>query len=180
MGGIGIYEANELEGDLRRREEAFRSWLLDNIHPELLGELCKTNGKKLHWDQAAKGWIIRIESQLKDSSDWVEEKQGKIGRLKDFLERVLLELPAENFDEGKILLGLVPGEGPDRPFGADDAFRDAMSHAAAELERSNFERARIYVELMKAIATKQHAEAIENGITIAKKEIIEALGKELG
>ena len=161
MGGIGIYEANELEGDLRKREAKFRSWVLDNMDPELLGELCKANGTKLHWDDAAKGWIIRRESQLRESNDWLEEKQRKIMTLREFLERVLLELPVEYFEEGKRILGLVPGEGPERPFGADDAFRDSMSHAAAELEKSNFAKAEVYVGMMNAIARKQHAEAVD-------------------
>ena len=170
----GIYEPNELEGDLRRREAKFRQWLLDVMPPEVLKEHgkkehCRLHGKKehcrvkkVHWDEAAIGYVKWLRDQKEESLSWVEEKQAKINELKKFVSDVLVELPLDLFARGKDLLGLGPDDKPLRPMDADDAFREAMIRAQGFAhEALPHERAKLWIAMMDAIARKQGAEAAE-------------------
>ena len=159
----GIYEPNELEGDLRRREAKFRDWLLDVMPPEVL----KKNSvgftvRKVHWDEAAIDYVKWLRDQKEESLGWVEEKQAKINELKKFVSDVLVELPLDLFARGKDLLGLGPDDKPLRPMDADDAFREAMIRAQGFAhEALPHERAKLWIAMMDAIARKQGAEAAE-------------------
>lgn len=176
MGGVGIYEVNELEGDLRKRINRFREWLIEEIPQEVLKNHCELHGKKLQWDEAAKGHMKWLYQEKAHAEKLTEEKQARIDELVAFIRDGLIELPVELFNRGKLLLGLGPDEGPARPFTADDSFRDAMSHAAESIERANLsDRAGLYIAMMDAIARKQAAEATEKAAAAAVQTGVELL-----
>ena len=186
MGGIGIYDANELPGDSQKRIERFRKWLLETIPVDVLKEHCELHGKKLNWDEAARGLIEHHKEQKHLADGWVEHKQKTIEDLREvneelqgrrveleaFVKDVLLELPVEFFERGKTLLGLGPDDGPRRPLGASDAFRDAMIGARAALDQKDgLERARVFTEMMSAIARMHLAEATDRSSRMAEKSL---------
>lgn len=157
MGEVGIYEPNELEGDLRRSVAKFRLWLLDVMPPEVLKKHCR-----LHWDEAAMGYVKWLRFQTEEALEWVEQKQAKINELKKFVSDVLVAVPLEDFGRGKELLGLGPEDEPLRPTSADDAFREAMIRAQGFAhEALPHERAKLWIAMMDAIARKQGSEAAE-------------------
>ena len=162
MGEVGIYEPNELEGDLRKRVEKFRVWLTVEIPEEVLEENCRIYGTKLPWDEAAMGYVKWLRAQKETLETWTEEKQAKINELKKFVSDVLVELPLYLFAQGKDLLGLGPDDKPLGPMDADDAFREAMIRAQGFAhEALPHERAKLWIAMMDAIARKQGAEAAE-------------------
>lgn len=157
---VGINEANELEGDLRKRVGKLRDWLLDFMPAEVLEQECIDAGRKLRWYEANQRYITLLRRQTVDSAKWLDEKQAKIDELKKFVSDVLVAVPLDDFARGKDLLGLGPADEPLRPTSADDAFREASIRAQGHAHDAlPHERSKLWIAMMDAIARKQGAES---------------------
>ncbi len=197
---IGIYKSEELEGDLRRRIEGLHVWMMSQMDEDTLRKICNVHGRQVHFDEALQGWMRFAHAELQEvttarDAAMAEERRMTTERneaklqeaanevwcteAEEFLKDILVELPLEFFDRGKSLLKLGAQEGPKRPYGADDAFRDAMEHLkqamgenAQHPDDRTLKRAAIYARVMDAVARKQHAEAVEaatkHGSTLMK------------